>query len=318
MSLPGGSFAIILMLLFGLGGCAKRPPAPGSVIPPPTKFVAAESGHLQAAELGEASGLAVSRRHPDLLWALNDSGNKPILFALDASGADLGQVTLVGTNNRDWEDLATFTWRGEPWLLVADIGDNRSQRDRVVLHALPEPQANDQGCFGGEVQPAWSLTFTYPDGPHDCEAVAVDETTGRILLLSKRSNPPMLYSLPLGPPSGGQPQMATVIGPVPTIPPPSSFDLLLPYGQCRSQPTSMDLSADGRELLVLTYRHAYLFCRAPCQEWAPVITESPLVIELPDLFTLAQREAACFSADGQSLFVTGEGAGAALLRLERQ
>ena len=157
---------------------------------------------MQAAELVEASGLAVSRRHPDLLWALNDSGNKPLLFALDVSGGDLGQVTLVGTKNRDWEDLASFTWRGEPWLLVADVGDNRGQRDRVVLHALPEPQADDQGRFSGEVKPAWSLTFTYPDGPRDCEAVAVDEAAGRILLLSKRRNPPMLYSLPLGPSPG--------------------------------------------------------------------------------------------------------------------
>ncbi len=319
MRLFGGWFAIILiMLLFGLGGCAKRPSAPGSVIPLPTKFVAAESGHLQAAELVEASGLAVSRHHPDLLWALNDSGNKPFLFALDAGGTDLGQVTLVGTNNRDWEDLASFTWRGEPWLLVADVGDNRSQRGHVVLHALLEPQADDQGCFGGEVQPAWSLTFTYPGGPRDCEAVAVDETTCRILLISKRSNSPMLYSLPLGPPSGDQIQMATVIGPVATIPPPSSFDLLLPYGQFRSQPTAMDLSVNGRELLVLTYRHAYLYRRSHDQDWAAAVAEQPQTIVLADLITLVQREAACFSGDGCSLFVSGEGTGAALLRLERQ
>jgi len=319
MPLPGGWFTIsLIMLLFGLGGCAKNLSASKVVIPTAANFVAGEGGHLQAAELVEASGLAVSRRHPDLLWALNDSGNKPLLFALDASGADLGQVTLVGTKNRDWEDLASFTWRGEPWLLVADVGDNRGQRDRVVLYALPEPQADNHGHFNGEVQPAWSLTFIYPDGPRDCEAVAVDETAGRILLLSKRSNPPMLYSLPLGPPAGNHPQMVTVIGPVAAIPPPSSFDLLLPYGQFRSQPTSMDLATNGRELLVLTYRHAYLYRRSQDQDWVAAVAEQPQTIVLPDLSTLVQREAACFSADGQGLFVTGEGAGAALLRLERQ
>lgn len=309
---------VVLGLALGLSGCGHtlRPAAGPELVS--VNFVAVESGRLQAAELVEASGLAVSRRHPGLLWALNDSGNKPILFALDASGADLGQVTLVGTNNRDWEGLASFTWRGEPWLLVADVGDNRGQRDHVVLHALPEPQADDHGHFNGEVQPAWSLTFTYPDGPRDCEAVVVDETVGRILLLSKRSNPPVLYSLPLGPPSGDQLQVATVIGPVATIPPPSSFDLLLPYGQFRSQPTSMDLSADGLELIVLTYRHAYLYRRFHGQEWAAAVAEQPQTIILPDLFTLVQREAACFGDDGGSLFVTGEGKSAALLHLERR
>ncbi len=112
--------------------------------------------------------------------------------------------------------------------------------------------------------------------------------------------------------------MATVIGSVATIPPPSPLDLLLPYGQFRSQPTAMDLSANGRELLILTYRHAYLYRRSHDQGWAAAVAEQPQIIALPDLFTLAQREAACFSANGGSLFVTGEGAGAALFRFDRQ
>lgn len=273
---------------------------------------------MQAAGLLEASGLAASRRQSGLLWAINDSGNEPLLFAFGADGTDLGQVALAGVKNVDWEDLAAFTWNGEPWLLVADTGDNPGRRSKVVLHALPEPQSGTQGSFAGTVRPAWSLPFTYPGGPRDCEAVAVDAAAGQILLLSKRSEPPVLYSLPFGAPLAEGPQVATVIGPLATIPPPSSFDLLLPYGQFRSQPTAMDLSADGLELLILTYRHAYLFRRAPGQNWATAIAESPQIIQLPDLFTLAQREAACFSADGQSIFVTGEGVGAALLRLRRQ
>ncbi len=316
--LLGAGLAIgVTILLLGLSGCAKRVPALEPVVLAAADFVAVEGGRLQAAELIEASGLAASRRHSDLLWALNDSGHRPVLYALDASGADLGRVTLAGVNNVDWEDLAAFVWQGESYLLVADIGDNRGQRDRVVLHALPEPPADDQGRFSGEVQPAWSLTFTYPDGPRDCEAVAVDETAGRILLLSKRSQPPVLYSLTLGPPPGEQLQIATVIGPVATIPPPSPLDLLLPYGQFRSQPTAMDLSSDGRNLLILTYRHAYLYHRTPTETWADSLARTPQQVPLPDLFQLAQREAACFTADGRGLFVTGEGAGAVLLHFKR-
>ena len=318
MRLLGWWLVISLLLVFVLSGCAKRFPASGSVISPSANFVAVEGGFLQAPELVEASGLAASRRYSGVLWGINDSGNEPMLFALAAEGSDLGQVTLAGAKNVDWEDLAAFNWQGEPWLLVADVGDNRAQRDRVIMYALPEPQADDSGRFSGTIQPAWSLTFTYPDGPRDCEAVAVDEAAGQILLLSKRSDPPMLYRLPLAPSVDVQPLVASLVGPLDTIPPPTPTDLLLPYGRYRSQPTAMDLSADGRELVILTYRHAYLLRRIPGQEWEGILVEAPQAIALPDLLTLAQREAVCFSTDGQSLFVTGEGAGAALLHLERR
>lgn len=308
----------VLCPFFLLSGCV-RAPLPAAILEPAApQFVVVESGRLQAVELVEASGLAASRRRSDLLWVVNDSGNRPVLYALSADGGELGQVTLGGVENGDWEDLAAFNWQGEPWLLVADVGDNSGRRSNVVLHALPEPQADEHGRFYGAVRPAWSLTFTYPDGPRDCEAVAVDEAAGQILLLSKRSDPPMLYRLPLAPPVDARPLVATLVGPLDTIPPPTPTDLLLPYGRYRSQPTAMDLSADGRELLILTYRHAYLLRRIPGQEWDGILAEAPQAIVLPDLLILAQREAACFSAGGQSLFVTGEGARAALLRLERQ
>jgi len=43
----------------------------------------------------EASGLAVSRRHPDRLWAHNDSG-EPVLFAVDEHGTTKGRVRPTG------------------------------------------------------------------------------------------------------------------------------------------------------------------------------------------------------------------------------
>ncbi len=304
-----------MLLLFGLGGCVQRPVSPPAQLPAP-RFTTAVAGRLLTAGLVEASGLAASRRLPGVLWALNDSGNRPVLYALDAAGAELGQVALAGVENVDWEDLAAFSWRGDPWLLVADIGDNCGRRSHVVLHALPEPRADEQGRFSGEIRPAWSIRFTYADGPRDCEAVAVDEAAGQILLLSKRSEPPVLYRLPLEPDAAALPLVAAPIARLTTIPPPDPIDLLLPFGRYLSQPTAMDLSPDGLSLLILTYRHAYLYRRAPWESWAARLARAPQVIELPGLFLLPQREAACFSADGRSLLVTGEGAEAVLIRLD--
>jgi hypothetical protein len=307
--------ACSVLVLFGLGGCARRTPSPPAQLPAPP-FTTVVAGRLQAAGLVETSGLAASRRLPGVLWALNDSGNRPILYALAADGREVGQLTLAGVENVDWEDLAAFTWKGEAWLLVADVGDNCGRRSQVALHAFPEPQADEQGRFSGEIRPAWSFRFIYPDGPRDCEAVAVDETAGQILLLSKRTEPPALYRLPLEPVFSDSPLVAAPLAHLTTLPPPEPIDFLLPFGRYLSQPTAMDLSPDGLSLFVLTYRHAYLYHRLPGETWGVCLTRTPQVIELPGLFLLPQREAACFSADGRSLFVTGEGAGAVLIRLD--
>ena len=48
----------------------------------------------QLREVPEASGLAVSRRQPGLLWTHNDSGHDTELFAVDSSGAVQGRVRL--------------------------------------------------------------------------------------------------------------------------------------------------------------------------------------------------------------------------------
>jgi hypothetical protein len=301
--------SLFLILLLGLGGCA--PSRPPEALP----FTPVVAGHLQAPTLTEASGLAASRNRPGVFWALNDSGNQPILYAFDETGADLGKVTLKGFENVDWEDLAAFSWQEENWLLVADTGDNRGMRTRVVLHILAEPPADSRGRYSGEVSPARSLSFTYPEGPRDCEAVAVDESAGRILLLSKRTEPPVLHELPLAPSARNLTLVASPIALLTTIPPPEAFDLLLPYGKFRSQPTAMDLSPDGR-LFVLTYRYGYLFRHEGGESWAESLARAPQKVQLPGLLDLPQREAACFSADGGSLFVTSEGEGAGFYRVD--
>jgi hypothetical protein len=51
-------------------------------------------GPAMLPEIPEASGLAVSRRDPGLLWSHNDSGNAAVLFALDTAGTLRGHVRV--------------------------------------------------------------------------------------------------------------------------------------------------------------------------------------------------------------------------------
>ena len=99
-------------------------------------------GSLENPKIDEASALARSQREPGVLWTLNDDG-KARLFAIDGAGRDRGDVDLKGADNDDWEDLASFTLAGDPYLVVADIGTVEAQH---VAVALVEHGEQSEGC----------------------------------------------------------------------------------------------------------------------------------------------------------------------------
>jgi len=144
-------------------------------------------------DVHEASGLAVSRRRPGLLWTHNDSGNAPDLFALDASGAVLGTVR-VPIRTRDWEDISAASCppfdlaQGKPFeaaqgrpdacLYIGDIGDNSLTRSAVQVYVLPEP---DPGAKRTERPLLFNVS--YPDGAHNAEAMFVAD--GRLFIITR-------------------------------------------------------------------------------------------------------------------------------------
>ena len=140
--------------------------------------------------LPEASGLAVSRRTPGLLWSLNDSGESAVV-ALSTTGEVRGRVRVTGATTRDWEDVSTGPCPGGSCLYVADIGDDGSKRMRVTIYRVPEPKSDD-----GMTARADALVFNYPDKPHDSEAAFVlpDQT----LFIVTKGHPTVLYRVPRG------------------------------------------------------------------------------------------------------------------------
>jgi hypothetical protein len=251
--------------------------------------------------LDELSGLAVSHADPTFLWAHNDSGDGPNLFRVGFAGEDLGRVTIEGAKAVDWEDIATFDWQGQPAVLIGDIGDNNARHAQSTLYVVTDPGRS------GVPKLLWTLKFRYPDGPRDCESLAVDPVDHVILLLSKRDFPPRLYALPMPAEATDVPELstATFLGPVETIPEPTLGDLTQPLylGILSSLPTAMDISRDGAFAVVTTYGDAYLYRRQPGQPWIQVFAQKPVRIPLPHL---KQTEAGAISADGRSLFVSTE------------
>ena len=146
-------------------------------------------GKLENQKINEASGLARSAITEDLLWVINDSGPAAV-HAIDHVGGELGRVKIAGAENVDWEDLASFEYDGNAYLVVADIGDNHARRKHVTLYVIAEPTTETH-----RVEIAWRVDFTYPDGPRDAEALAVDASGGHFYVLSKRHIPAVLYEL---------------------------------------------------------------------------------------------------------------------------
>lgn len=175
----------------------------------------AGSGKLPQIEsdaIAEASGLAVSPTDGGLFWAINDSGGSPELHLIGQRGEDRGKIKVDGATNRDWEDLAAFTHNGTRYLLIADTGDNQAKHETSALLILREPTLPEPGKkLAGSTKLERTIVFRFEGGPADCESVAVDAISGKILLLGKRMNPPVLFELPLKPAANGI-QIARKIG----------------------------------------------------------------------------------------------------------
>ena len=272
------------------------------------------AGLMTDPALPEVSGLAVSRAHPGTLWVENDSGNPAAIYAVRSGGALQATLKIEGASNIDWEDIAAFDEGGHHYLLLADTGDNGGIRKILTLYAIEEPAV----LRNATVRPVWGIQFRWPDGPRDCEALAVDVRRGEILLVTKKRVPPQLFRLPLHPAGGGV-QTAELIGTVAGIPQPTAEDFKdrPGYGRYLAQITAADISADGRLFALMDYRRVYLYRRrgdevSADKSWAQTLARMPQQLSFG---WLPQAEAMGFTPAGDALYVSGEHLPAPIVRV---
>ncbi|MBZ0274095.1 esterase-like activity of phytase family protein [bacterium] len=162
--------------------------------------------------LDELSGLAVSRQNPAVIWAHNDSGDGPYLYAMNRGGELLGKLVLPGVRAVDFEDMAVGACEklenrkeereseDAPFadvktpssildprscLFVGDFGDNGSRRIDATIYRVPEPLIDADTPFGEMIaERVDRLPFVYPDGARDAEALAV-RPDGTVWIFSK-------------------------------------------------------------------------------------------------------------------------------------
>ena len=142
------------------------------------------------AGVSEASGVAVSRENPGIIWSHNDSG-KPMLFAFDGSGHAKARIELTGASVIDWEDMAVGACREGSCLYLADIGDNNRARQQITIYRVREPRVNETAT-----RTVQAMSMTYPDGAHDAEALFVMPNAQLFLVTKESAEATALYRVP--------------------------------------------------------------------------------------------------------------------------
>lgn len=196
-------------------------------------------GNAQFAALTEASGLAVSLKNPGVLWAHNDSGDGPYLYAMTLTGESLGVVELDGATAIDWEDMAVGPCGDDECLFIGDIGDNGSSRTDCSVYRVIEPVIDPTTPFGAMSLVEWdNLPLSYPDGPRDAEALAA-HPDGSVYIFAKYP--------------GGISEMYVFPELTPDVPVTLDYIGDLDTGFGLSLTTAADIHRNGRRLLLRTY-----------------------------------------------------------------
>lgn len=149
--------------------------------------------------LTEVSGIVASLLDDNLLWMHNDSGDTARLFAATTQGAVLGHVLLDGVTAIDWEDIAAGPCPDGtgPCLWLADTGNNTVVRDVLTVYVIREPVVGTQPFADMTVPVPWTLSFSYPGGPVDSEAMVVAPDGSALWLFEKvDAATARLYSYP--------------------------------------------------------------------------------------------------------------------------
>lgn len=151
-------------------------------------------------EVSETSGLFL---HNGRLWTHNDSGGKPILYALDTVTFEVVQrITLANAKNKDWEDVCT----DGKTVFVGDFGNNKGSRKNLRIFTFPLSALPDEGDASLTVD---SIRFSFGDQTnfekrkheHDFDCEAMFATEDYLYLLSKgwETGTTRLYRLPKTP-----------------------------------------------------------------------------------------------------------------------
>lgn len=137
---------------------------------------------IQDKRIAESSGLALSMKHDDLAYTMNDEGGPGAkVYAVQVStGEVVGATDISGLPIQDPESIAVDA-DGTLWL--GDLGDNDHRRDDIAIYTFPEPGPGEHAVSGVD-----RYGLTLPGGPQDVEGLLVHPQTDAVYVVSKNED----------------------------------------------------------------------------------------------------------------------------------
>ena len=93
-------------------------------------------------KLKEVSGIALSQDQKTI-WAIEDAGNKNVVYAVDRTGNLIADVVVENAENNDWEDI---TKDNAGNLYIGNCGNNENDRRNLSILKLDLKEASQKSA----------------------------------------------------------------------------------------------------------------------------------------------------------------------------
>ena len=216
------------------------------------------------------------------IWAINDSGNDPVVFQIDEKGKVLRSVFIANATNVDWEEM---TKDDDGNIYIGDFGNNRNARQDLKVYIVKELDLQKKDTAEAQIiEFAYEDQYAFPPKVEkqnfDMEAMVYYKN--RLILFSKNRTKPFtgytnVYQLPNVP---GKYVAAKI------------DSLNLGEGPRELyQVTGASISPDGLRVLLLSYDKFYIIHDFP---YADLVGGR---VEMKEFEEVSQKEAIIWKDD---------------------
>lgn len=236
--------------------------------------------------LSEISGIDIDRTKG--LWAIEDNGNKDVLYQIDFEGNPIKKLKIEDAKNEDWEDL---TIAQDGTIFIGDFGNNNNNRKDLVIYRISKGQLDKKTPKAEKIKFSYPQQKDFPPKKRDLlfDAEGFFHWNGHLYIFTKnRSRPYSGKTLVYKVPDKEGKYKATLLG---------EFSLCNNQDNCSV--TGADISTDGKTIALIGYGFIYLLTDFDFNDFS-----SPKVTAI-DLQYPTQIESICF-LDETTLLIADE------------
>jgi hypothetical protein len=196
-------------------------------------------------DLKEVSGTEIAPKS-ELIWMVNDGGNKPVLFGLNSKGNIIKEIKIKAKNH-DWEDLASDE---KGTIYIGDFGNNANKRKNLSIIIVEQNELDEKKAEVDEIEFEYPNQFEFPPKNRnkyfDTEAFFYFKSA---LYLLTKSRVPGNYG-------------KTTLYKIPAKKGKYTAEIVSKFESCKEREcriTSADISPNGKKLVLLSQKKVLIF-----------------------------------------------------------